>query len=75
MKTFGLLIVIAIIFLVPLLSQWFWQWTMPLMFPGAVAKGLIARTLPYKIPFAYMLVGGVMTFLSGFLSSTAKKPW
>jgi len=62
----GILGLIAIAFLVSLfLIKILWVWTIPDLFPGAVAQGLVAKQISWLTAFKIALFIGI---LSGIIS-------
>lgn len=49
--------------LVLFLVKWVWAWTVPDLFPGAVAQGLIAKSISWFTAFKLAVFMGV---ISGF---------
>ncbi len=58
----GVLVMAAAVFLfVLLIVRFLWAWTIPDLFPGAVAQGLIARELSWWAAFKLAVLAGVLT--------------
>jgi len=52
----GLVFVGALVFVVLMAIQGYWEWLVPSLFPGAVEQGLVARTIPWRSGLAILLV-------------------
>jgi hypothetical protein len=60
----GVLLVVGLVFVFVLfVFRFLWAWTVPDLFPGAVAQGLIARELSWGAAFKLACVSAV---ISGF---------
>jgi len=58
-------VIVCIVFVVALLLvKWLWAWTIPDLFPGAVAQGLVAKTISW---FTAMKVALFLAFLSALV--------
>jgi len=62
----GILALVAIVLVVALLLvKLLWAWTIPDLFPGAVAQGLVAGSISWFTSFKVALFVAVMAGLSG----------
>ena len=69
----GLLAIIASVFVLALLLiKLLWPWTIPDLFPGAVAQGLIAREITWYTSFKLAIFAAVLAGVAGIFDG--KKP-
>ncbi len=63
---FGVLALIVGALLITLfLVKWLWAWTIPDLFPGAVAQGLIARSISWLTALKLAIFVAVLAGLAG----------
>ncbi len=62
----GILALVAVVLVVALLLvKVLWAWTIPDLFPGAVAQGLVAGSITWMTSFKVALFVAVMAGLTG----------
>jgi len=62
----GILALVAVVLVVALLLiKLLWAWTVPDLFPGAVAQGIMAGSISWMTSFKLALFVAVMAGLSG----------
>ena len=62
----GMVLLAAVVFFIALfLVKWLWGWTIPDLFPGAVAQGLIADTISWYTAFKVAIFLAVMAGVAG----------
>jgi len=58
----GVIAIIIIVFIIALfIIKLLWGWIVPDLFPGAVAQGLVARTISWYTAFKIALVLGILS--------------
>jgi lysylphosphatidylglycerol synthetase-like protein (DUF2156 family) len=60
-----LVIVVAVFVVVLLLIKLVWAWTIPDIFPGAVAAGLIVKTISWYTAFKLAVFASIMAGVAG----------
>lgn len=61
----GLALVVGAFALVLFVVRALWAWTIPDLFPGAVAQGLVAGSIGWLTAFKVVLLGAVLGALAG----------
>jgi len=70
----GLLLLMAVVLVLALLLlKFLWAWTIPDLFPGAVAQGLVAGTISWLTAFKMAIFVAVLGGVAGVRSGEAKK--
>ena len=59
----GIIMVVVVFVVVLLIVKLLWSWTIPDIFPGAVAQGLVAREISWltalKVAIFFAVLGGI----------------
>ena len=69
----GLVVVLAVFVVALLLVKLLWGWTVPDLFPGAVDKGLVARSISWFTALKLAIFVALLAAITG-IRSQKKKP-